>query len=182
MHSFTTPTVRFALLALAALAFTGCTTERVDGDTTIFTFAWWLPMLILVGGGVSLGAGALLRENRYGWVLMIGGPIAAIFFAPSLWSDKVTLDHQHFTQRTGIWFMPRFQDVRFDDLASIDLTAETRRTRRGRSTSYYMVCHRKAGEDAKIPINDLMKGGAAKKIIAEAAHHGITINDLTGEE
>ena len=181
MHSFTTPTVRFALLALTALAFTGCTTERVDGDTTVFTFAWWLPMLILVGGVVSLGAGVLLRENRYGWVLMIGGPIAALFFAPSLWSDKVTLNHDHFTQRTGLWFAPKFQDIRFADLTSIDLTAETRRTRRGRSTSYYMLCHCKSGEDAKIPINDLMKRKAAASILAEAAAHGITINDLSGE-
>jgi len=170
--------VRFALLALTLLAFPGCVTERVDGDTTIFTFAWWLPLLILVGGVVSLFAGILLRQNRFGWVLMIGGPIAAIFFAPSLWNDKVTLDHQHFTQRTGLWFAPRFQDVAFADLASIDLTSETRRTRRGRSTSYYMVCHRKSGEVAKVSINDLMKQGAFQKILAEASTYGIVVNDF----
>lgn len=182
MHTQLKPTVRLSLLTLATLALTGCTTERVEGETTVFTFAWWLPLLILAGGVLAAGIGVLIRQNRYGWILIIGGPIAAIFFAPSLWSDKVTLDRDHFTQRTGLWFAPRFQEVAFTDISRIDLTAETRRTRRGRSTSLYMICHRKGGEDAKIPINDLMKRGAAARILATAADHGIQITDLTGGE
>lgn len=181
MDHFYRPTVRFALLAPLALALTGCVTEKVDGETTIFTFAWWLPLLILAGGVLAAVVGVLIRQNRYGWVLIIGGPIAAIFFAPSLWNDKVTLDQEHFTQRTGIWFMPQQHDIRFADLSGIDLISESRRTRRGRSTSLYMLCHRTTGEDAKIPINDLMKRGAAASILAEAAAHGVLINDQTGE-
>ncbi len=175
------PAVRLALVSLATLAFTGCTTERVDGDTTIYTFAWWLPLLVLAGGLLAFVVGLLMLGNRFSWVLIIGGPLASLFFAPSLWSDKVTIDKEHFTQRTGAWFMPKFQDVRFADLTSIDLISESRRTRRGRSTSYYMLCHRKGGEDAKIPVNDLMKQGAAESILAQALNQGIQVNDLTGE-
>jgi len=170
-------TVRLSFVALLLLTFAGCTSERVDGDTTIFTFAWWLPTLVMAAGALSFGIGVLLRENRIGWVLIIVGPIAAIFFGPSLWNDKVTLNRERFTQRTGLWFAPKVHDVAFADITSIDLTSESRRTRRGRSTSYYMVCHCRTGQDATVSINDLMKQGAAAKILDVASSYGIAIND-----
>lgn len=166
-------------VVFCTLFLTGCTNERVVGETTIFTFAWWVPLTILAAGMLAVAVGVLTRHTRFGWAFLIGGPIAAFFFAPSMWSDRITLDHDHFTMRTGFWMMPTTHDVRFDDLHSIDQIAESRRTRRGRSTSYYLHCHRKSGESSKVPINDLMKRGAYERILQEAIAHSVPINDHT---
>ncbi len=167
------------LLCALACAVSGCVNASRDGDTMVFTFAAWVPGLVFVAGAVALAAGIALRSKATGWawVLMIGGPLASLVFAPGLYSDKATVDKEHFTLRTGFWFAPTVHDVSFSELSRIELTGESRMTRRGRRTSYYLLCHRKTGGSEKVPVGDLMKQGAAAAILGQAEELGISVID-----
>jgi hypothetical protein len=174
---------RFAVVLILAFAavclIPGCTTEKVDGDTTVFSFVLWVPLIVLLAGVIAFFAGVLMRRNsaRWGWGLMIFGPILCLLLAPGLFLDKATVNQDRFTLRTGFWFAPTIHDVRFADLSGIDLIAEERASRRGRRTSYFLLCHRKSGQSEKVPVGDLMKRGAAAKILETAKQLGVPIAD-----
>ncbi len=167
------------LLALGAVAclISGCTTETRDGDTTSFSFALWVPGLVILSGALVFLVGLLVRNksSRWGWGLMIVGPFVLLVLAPGLFLDKATVNQDRFTLRTGIWFAPSNYEVHFPDLAQIELVEEERTTRRGPKTSYFLLCHRKKGDSLKVHVGDLMKAGAADKILQTAKELGIPI-------
>jgi hypothetical protein len=174
---------RFLYLGLAAVVLlqTGCVSETVSGSEKIYTYQLYVSLLLFLGGiGAAVG-GFFLRSNRFGWVLMIGGPIAAIGFAPTMFMEKITVDHQHFTVRNGFWGMSR-EDVVFDDLQMVNLTKEETRGRRGRkNVHYYLVCHRKNGTNAKIKVNNDVAEAAAEAIGTQFGEHNISVVNSTGE-
>ena len=165
------------LFACVLCATNGCVKETLDGDTSVFAFEWWVPWTVLFGGIVGFVAAVLIRNwaSRWGWGLMIVAPLIMAFIVPGLFIDHVSVNDQRFTLHTGFWFMPTVHEVPFAELSQIDLTQEERKTRRGTSTSYYLVCHRKSGGIDKVPVGDLMKRGPAEKIISIANAHGIPI-------
>ena len=162
-----------------ACLISGCTKESQEGDTTIFTYAAWVPGVVLGGGILGTVAGVLIRKSiaRLGWALIIGGPVAAFIFAPGLYSDKIAVSHDRFTMRTGFWFAPTVHELQLGDVAHVELTSEKRVGRRGTSTSYFMQCFRKAGNMEKVPINDLMKQGPLDKVLEIMNARGIPIVD-----
>jgi hypothetical protein len=159
----------------------GCVNQTAEAGQTTWKFAWWLPTVVLLGGLIAAPVGWLWRsKNNYGWVLLIGGPLAAAVFAPGLMADRVTVDDEHFTLRTGFWFAPTRHDIRFADVSRIDITSETRSGRRGRrTTSYYLVCHKTTGDSEKVPVGNLMEY-AVGDILATADERGIPVQDMTG--
>ncbi len=64
-----------------------------DGATTIFTYAFWVPGSILAAGVVATVVGVLVRKHtaRFGWALLILGPLAVFGFAPSL-TERVPIN------------------------------------------------------------------------------------------
>ena len=165
------------------LCLSGCVTETQSGDTSTFTFALWVSGSILLGGLAAMVGGWFLRtrSERWGWGLMIGGLLAVAIFAPTMFSDKATVSPELFTLRTGFFFAPTRHEVRFADVARMDLTKEVKPGRRGRKdTSYYLNFHLKAGESRKVPIGDLMKNGALERVLVIAATQNIPVADLTG--
>jgi hypothetical protein len=177
---------RWLLLGLvvsSVLLLTGCVKETVDGDKHIYTYELWAPLLILVVGLAAVPAGWFLRNNRFGWALMILGPIAALGFAPTLFLERTTVDPQGFHVKTGIWGMTAAHQVRFDDLQTIRLTKEISRGRRGRkNTNYYMVCCRKDGTEAKVPLGNSLVEKAIDQIKIGIDAHSINVVDETGGE
>jgi hypothetical protein len=133
-----------------------------------------------LGGIVAATIGWNLRQKsgRFGWVLLIGGPIATIFFAPSMFLDRVTVDDTGFSRRSGIFGMTAVQDVTFVDVSGMRLTSEEERGRRGRKvTKYYLYCDRKSGEAVKFPVNNAVCEAALLQILRTAAAAGIRIDD-----
>jgi hypothetical protein len=138
----------------------------------------------MTAGIVGFAGGIPLRTKnpRLGWALMILGPLAAVIMGPGMMMDKVVVDKQHFSLVTGFWFAPTKHDVKFADVASIDLIMEETRGARGRKNqNYYLLCHKKGGADQKVPVGTLMQEGAARAVLDEARELGIPIVDKLPE-
>ena len=168
------------IVAALILLTSGCVDESVEGTTQTFTYELWVPLSVLVGGMVAGVAGWFLRDalGRFGWGLLIVGPILAVFFAPSLLLDRVVVSDTSFSQRTGIWGLTSVHDIAYDDLKMVRLTSEETRGRRGRKkTNYYLLCERKDGTEAKVPISNKVTETAAPYFLKRIAELGVPIVD-----
>ena len=170
-------TSRVILLGALSCSLVGCVTESRQGDTSVFSFALWLPGLVLLGSVAALVGGWFLRlkSARWGWSLMLAAVLAGILFAPGLLLDRATVGREQFTLRTGLWFAPVRHVVRFADLAQIRVVSRERRTRRGAQTEVSLFCYRKAGSLAIVPAGDLMKRGPVQKILDIAEEQGVAV-------
>jgi hypothetical protein len=161
----------------------GCTTEEQDGDTFIYKYELWIPAAIFAGGIAAVPIGWMLRNKsaRFGWGLLILGPVAALVFAPGLWLDKVTINDKQFTLRTGMWFMPTEHVVNLDNVGTIEHVTEETRGRRGRKNiNHYLIFHPRTGAAGeKVPYGDLMQDKAIDKVIQIAVKRGINLVDNT---
>lgn len=161
----------------------GCVHKYESGGEKFFEYELWVPLSVLFGGLAAAPIGWVMRENagRIAWALLIGGPIAALLFAPSLACDQVVVGKERFHVRTGIWGLTAVHDVEFSQIRQIRITAETSTSRRGRRTSYYLNCDTASGTE-KVGINNAVTEAAAPAILAEATDRGIPILDQTGGE
>ena len=169
-------------LGLLLFACAGCVRESTEGATSVFQYELWVPVSVLLAGIAAAPAGLAvrMRSARLGWVLLIGGPLAAVMFAPSLYRDQVTVSDEGFHVRTGIWGLTAVHDVRFAEVSSLSITAEETVGRRGRKkTTHYFVCDLKQGGQVKVPINNGVTEAAAKSILEHAAGHEIPILNET---
>jgi hypothetical protein len=167
-------------IAIVLLSAAGCTTETAEGNRFTYTFALWVPISVLLLGLVVSFAGWFVRlwKTFWGWVMIVMGPLLVVVVVPNLFIDSAVVDPEHFTLRTGLWFAPRHHNIRFADLTRLEMTSETRRGRRGTSTSYYFVCHFKNGGNEKVPLGDLMRNGPSDRILQMVHGRGIPVIDL----
>ena len=173
-----------ALPALLLLGVSGCVREDVNGSTITVTNELWAPFLALMGGVAAAPAGWFLRKksNRIGWGLLIFSPILVVGIAPSLFLDRAVVDDTHFSLRTGIWGLTAVHDVKFADLSGIRLISEETTGRRGRKrTNYYLLCERKDGTSAKVPLANQVAETAAPYLIERAKALNVPIVDETGQ-
>lgn len=171
------------LAAFLLLGFCGCVKEEVNGSTVTVTNELWVPLVTLLGGIVGAPVGWSLREKsaRLGWGLLILSPIVVIGFVPSLFLDRAVVDDTHFSLRTGIWGLTAVHDVKFADLNRVRLVSEESRGRRGsKRTNYYLVCERKDGTSAKLPLGNQVAETAAPHLISRARALNIPVIDETG--
>lgn len=155
---------RFLLLLLAMILATasGCVEESESGSTRVFKYQLWVPLSVLLIGVVAGPAGWLLRKQRYGWFLLIAGPLAAIFFAPTLFLERVTLDDNTYSVRSGIWGMTAAHQVELSKLKQVTIQVEETRGRRGRkSKSTYLVCENQDSSITKLSANNDVTRAAA---------------------
>ena len=166
------------ILSLSLLLLAGCVRETTDGSARVFAYELWVSASVLFGGLVAAPLGWFLRtvSERFGWALLILGPIAALFFAPSLFLERAVLDDNSNSVRSGIWGMTAVHQVRFQDLRQIRLVAEQVRGRRRRMRiQHYLMCERNDGTSEKIPVsNDVSKVGASE-FLAKASERGVTV-------
>lgn len=171
---------RVSLLAVVALT-AGCVEETRDGDTTVVTFAPWVGLLVVAPGLLGVMVGLVILR----WQKIAGAAVAGLALlgtaaiAPNLFADRVTVNPERFTLRTGFWFAPTVRDVPFRGLTEIAITAEERPTRQGTRTSYTLEC-KGSGPFQRVPVGDLMKNGGWKAIEAEALRQGVPVVDRTG--
>jgi hypothetical protein len=170
------------VVAILLLFVSGCVHENTDGATQTFAYELWVPLSVLLAGLVAAPAGWFLREtsSRFGWGLLIIGPVAAIFFAPSLFRDRAVVDDTAMSLRTGIWGLTSVHDVKYDDLKQIRIISEEVSGRRGsKRTNYYLLCERNDGTTAKVPVNNKVAQAAAPHFLQKASDRGIPIVDET---
>src|SRR5688572_16715006 len=130
---------RLLLILLTVVAASGCVRQADEAGVQQFSYELWLPLVLLVGGVVAAPAGWYLRKSagRGAWALLIGGPVAALMFAPSLYRDRVTVSADSFAMSTGIWGMTSVHDVKFAEVNRMRLIMEESRGRRGRKNYNY---------------------------------------------
>lgn len=177
-HAFLARSAALFLLLLA-----GCVRETTEGTASTFRYELWVPISAFLGGLVAVPAGLALRHKsaRYGWVLIILGPLAVVFVAPSLMLDRVIVDDAGFHSRTGVWGMTSVHDVKLADAGSVRIIAETSTTKRGKQTNYFFLCQLKSGGTVKFPVNNEVVKAAAPKILDRLRAHGVPVTNETGE-
>jgi len=171
-------------VGMSLCLLSGCVSQKVDGDTTTFSFSLWVPLLSAVAciGGAAWGWVNRDGESRYPWAGLILGPIALVTIVPGLFLDRAVVTPQHFRLNTGFWFHPTRHEVQFQDVQRINLVVEESRGRRGRKNyNYYLDCYQRSGGMQHVPIGTLMQEGALEKVLEMAVQRGIPIADMTGQ-
>lgn len=171
-----------SLWVIALVTASGCVTESTEGSTSKFSYELWIPLSIFFGGVVAAPAGWVLRSwsGRVGWGLLVGGPLAALFFAPSMFLERVIVTENGFSSRGGIWGATVSHDVEFKEIRSVRLTSEQSTGRRGRKkTNYYMICEKSDGTSAKVALGNDVAEAAAVRILMILSERGIPIVDQT---
>jgi hypothetical protein len=167
-------------VVLAALLFlSGCVDKTVKGQTSVYSFAPWVVMLVLVLGMAGIPFGWMMRKTSVRLLLLglIGGPVLLLIFLPGVLLDKCKVDAQHFEGRYGIWLSPTQYNIRFADLDHIDVVTYETRGRRGRKTTKQRLeCVDKRGRTTTLQVNDLLKA-AGGEIIEKADAAGVKIED-----
>jgi len=172
------------LAAFLLLGLSGCVREDVDGSTFTYSNELWVSLVTLLAGVAAAPAGWYLRKQsaRFGWGLLILSPFIVVGMAPSLYLDRAVVDDTHFSLRTGFWGMTAVHDVNFADLSRVRLIAEESTGRRGsKHTNYYLLCERKDGTSAKVPIGNKVAETAAPRLIEGAKAQNVPIVDETGQ-
>ena len=159
---------------LLVLCVAGCVEESPGDGVTRFHYAWWVPGAVLLGGAAVVALGLLLRRRAQGavWILFVGGPALAIFFAPSLYREEVRLTETGFNVRSGIWGMTARQGVDFGDVHRIRVVREFI----SRRYTGVLICERRFG-DARLVLNNDVKTAAAQAILSYASARGIRVLD-----
>lgn len=109
---------------------------------------------MLVGGVIAAVAGWFLREitARFGWALLVLGPLGAILGAPSFFRDRVVVDDSKFSMRSGIWGLTSTHEVVYADLQRVRATSEESVGRRGRrKTNYFCSANERTARPRKFP-------------------------------
>lgn len=172
--------IPYALITIVVLFLSsGCVRESTDGGTQTFRLEWWAPLLVLVIGLVVTPLGWRSRkESRHGWTMVVLGPIAALFFAPSLYLDRAIVEEDAFSLRAGIWGLTAVHDVEFSELNQVRILSERKSGRRNRNkTSTYLLCAGKDGKDRKIPITNRVSKAAFPHVIKNLEKRGVPIMD-----
>lgn len=164
-------------LPLLAL-LTGCTKESTEGSLTTVQFAFWVQAVGIVVTLMIVGVGiALIRHSRLlGAILLIVLLPLPALIVPGLLLDRVRVDDDRFTLRTGFWFSPTKHDIRYEDLKMMRAYTVTKRARRGTSTSYYLDCQQKDGSVVRVPLGDLMRS-CRSRIQEKAVMKGVVVVD-----
>ena len=174
---------RWRLLALAAflLPLAGCIRETVNGSESVYTTELWAPLLIGLVGILALPAGFALRTKsaRFGWILMILSPILTFGVAPSMYMDCTTVSDKTFDVRTGIYGGTKYS-VDLGNVSAVRVTSETKRTRRGRSTTHYFNFDMKTGNSVKVPVDNSCVKASLPKLVNELQAREIPFIDQFG--
>jgi hypothetical protein len=164
-------------VVLACAAMCGCYRKVNEHGNIVISFDTWVPVLAALIGLAAVPVGGVMfaRGNRFkGGLVAVIGPLAAVVIAPMFYLDRVVINEEGFSSRHGFWWSPTVHDIRYQDLAFVQVTEEVRTTRRGRSYSYYFDCTFKSGRQERVPLGDVMKE-ALPEIAEHFRRHGVVV-------
>jgi hypothetical protein len=58
----TIPRLRLVLTASLLVLLSGCYDRSVQGDRSVYSFAWWVGLLVILGGLVAIPLGLVIRR------------------------------------------------------------------------------------------------------------------------
>ena len=165
-------------IVLFCAVCSGCVRESTEGDKHIYQYELWVSGAIFLAGIVAAVAGLALRKSsgRYGWTMLILGPVLVLGVAPSMFLDHVDVGPDGFSRHSGIWGMTAVQDVAFADVSRLQVETREERGRRGRKVErQYLVCYLKNGEKVELPAGNDVAREAVPQIAEIANNKGIQV-------
>lgn len=161
----------FGMMVLCVIL--GCYEHESHGNQSVYQFAGWVAPTVIGGSILCIPIGWLLGKwsPKWGFVLMGMAPILLVMVAPSMYSDRVLIDDEHFEAIYGSWFSPSKHDVRFRDLREIRHVAV--RGSYGR-TLYELHCIANTGQVTVVHAGDLVKN-TVPEILARAKARGVVV-------
>ncbi len=166
-------TYRAGLLVLApALLVGGCVTTTVGDAGTSFGYAWWVGCAVLAAFGAAtvIGIRLLPRHKWLGLVLVVAG----LVLAPIGFLERVDVDANGFSVRSGIWGRTATHDIAFDTLLSIAIGQEDTGGKASRRIGV-LVMTRKDGSVERFALNNDVKIEGAKEIIKQASARRVPV-------
>ncbi len=168
---------KLRILGAAAILFifAGCIERTVKGGTSIYRMEAWAIAGTAVGGVAAGVAGFFVRRKiaRLGWAMLIGGPAAAIFGAPTMYFDVVKVDSEHY-ERSGGFSASINESRRFDDMQAIKYVSKEERVGRRMQTKHYFEITNKSGQTESVSLGTLLQA-AAPEIFEKAKAKGVTL-------
>ena len=157
---------RCVFLFLLIMAMSGCVSVSEEVGTETFAYDPCVPPLLFLGGLAAGLIGWKMRENRFGRLLIIVCPVAALFAAPSFYLNRTTVTDEGFKTIYGVWGSTEIE-AKFDDITHAHLTA------RGKKNDHYWTFRRRSAEDVELSIADSVTEEAALEIAARLKARGI---------
>jgi hypothetical protein len=166
------------LVAMPILvACAGCIQKTAKGDVSTYGFETWIVLCVAVGGALAVPVGWWLRKRnaRFGYALLILGPLALILLAPAIWTDRVVVDSKHFERSSA---MPGSinESISFDDVLGLHYHSAVERSGRRSNRKYYLDVTRKGGQVQTIALGTLFQA-ALEEILIRAAEKGIKVSE-----
>jgi hypothetical protein len=106
----------------------------------------------------------------------VGAALFGVLFGPMLFLDRVTIDDDAVSQRTGFWFAPTRHRLEFDEVRHL-LVLRTPRASGPTNTKWHVI--RRDGTDTVLDPGDLwdLNEGA---ILTAFRNHGVPVSVATG--
>ena len=127
-----------------------------------FTFSLWICLVPAAAATVLLGVGLWRRRGGHGglgWIF--SGLAIGVVFGPMLFRDRVILDEEGLTQRTGFWFNPTVKGFRYADAERVEIRQETVKTRKSERVEAIWYIHASDGAIQRIDPGDLWEVNTA---------------------
>lgn len=120
------------------------------------TFPIWLALLPPLAAAVLLLWAEYRRRRAKRWLPHAAfGALVAVAMGPLLFFDRITIDDQGITQRTGFWFAPTYHTLRFAGATQVRIElARVGTGRRNRQQQVWSV-HRADGTVDSLDPGDL---------------------------
>jgi hypothetical protein len=159
------------------LACAGCIQRTEHGDVSTYGFETWILVGTAVGGVVAAPVGWLLRKRiaRLGYALLILGPLVVFLLVPTMWTDRVIVDSNHF-ERSSAMPGSSNQSIPFGEVLAMRYHSAVEKSGRRSSRKYYLDVTRKDGQVQTITLGSLFQE-AIKEIFRRAAAKGIKVSE-----
>lgn len=164
------------LVAASCFLLVGCVQRSITQNEVTFRYQWWLPLGVFLGGAAAVLLGLILRKLNSAamWVLVIGGPIVSLLFAPALLSEWVKVHDAGFEKSSGLYGLGDVHEISFDSVTTIRIEIEETEGR-GRRLIEVLYLEMKKGPAYPLPLNNDVRIEAGKEIVTRAQRRGIPV-------
>jgi hypothetical protein len=166
------------LIAVCALAASGCYDRTQSGSDAAYTYQLWVPLAVVVGSLAFSAIGVAMVRGRYklrGIVVILAGLMGLAVGCPATVLERVVIGPDRLYVHTGQWSLPNPHEFRLSDVDRLDVETEVRDTRSGPKNSYYAVVQLTSGQRDRFPVSSLMKR-AFPEILDRLNERNITAN------
>ena len=167
------------LLVIMALAtvclLSGCYDRVQRGEESVYHFAMWARILVIGAGVILIPLGILLLifiKQRWGFIPIILGPVLLFLVGPSMFTDYVVVDANHFEASYGLWFSPNVHHVKFRELRELRHVAVRDSKNR---IKYELHCKHMNGSVTVVHCGDLVRN-AVEEILSKARAAGVSVH------